>query len=104
MSVDKEPGARLTYALALVQVNVVATFVAVASPVLQTRAPTIYWFGPTLTLFESRPITPHEMGVIFNTGAPSTGRAGDANIVASVVSSAVAASAREGILCCLIFI
>ena len=39
------------------QTKVALTLFAVASPVLQTRAPTRYSFGPSLTLLLSRPMT-----------------------------------------------
>jgi hypothetical protein len=49
--------------LAESQTNADVTFVAGASPVLQTRAPTGKWFGPTLTALLSRPMTFQEIGV-----------------------------------------
>lgn len=36
---------------------------------MQTRAPTINVFGPAVTSLLSRPITPHEIGVIVSIGA-----------------------------------
>jgi hypothetical protein len=44
-------------------------FVAVVSPVLQTRAPTGNTFGPTFTLLLSSPTTPHVIGVSVSKGA-----------------------------------
>src|SRR5438132_566441 len=46
---------------------------ATASPVLQTRAPTWKTLGPTNSLLLSRPITPHDTGVMASTAAPRAG-------------------------------
>lgn len=56
-------------ALAVSKIKDDCTFVAAASPVLHTRAPTGNIFGPTFSLLLSSPTTFHVMGVIVRAGA-----------------------------------
>lgn len=68
-------------ALALSQTKFETRLVAAASPVLQTRAPTMKVSGPTATLLLSSPTISHEIGVIVRIGAPDTESVGANNSV-----------------------
>ena len=67
------PGRELISALAESQTKAEVTFVAGASPVLQTRAPTGKWFGPTLTLLLSSPMTFQVSGLMERLAAAKAG-------------------------------